>query len=166
MFQQDVHGSEVLKSLDEYLSIIEDIIVPDFGDILDYGSKFSPLRNKIMGLFLAVQATGLGVSYALERTFGLDKWMEASNTMFRNRTPLENIPVIGGFTEIMPNPLGIVEVLWDSGKMIGEEFSYGETKDLVQELWYESIWPNVMNIAHLTAYRNRLDEADHGAWEH
>ncbi len=166
MFLLDDHGSEVLKSLDEYLNIIEEIIVPDWGDILDYGSKFSPVRSKIMGLFLAVQATGLGISYALERTFGLDKWMEASNTMFRNRTPLSEIPVIGGFTEIFPNPLGIAEVLWDSGKMIGEEFTFEETKDFVEEFWNESIWPNVMNITHLAVYRNRLDEADHGACEH
>jgi len=88
--------------------------------------KLGTTKYGAMGYALAayagVQAVGLSAGYLIGGKQGVDDWMRASNTMFRNRTIVDKVPLIGEFMTIIPNPLGVAEVLWEAGKDIGEEY--------------------------------------------
>ncbi len=78
--------------------------------------------GSILGAYVGTQAVGYVASGAIDGRRGIDNWMTASHTMFRNRTVLDDVPVVGTALTIIPNPIGIIEVLFRSGMLIGEEF--------------------------------------------
>ena len=69
---------------------------------------------------LAVEVVGMSAAYAIDGDEGTQSWMRASNTMFSNRTFLDDVPVVGDLVGLLPNPIGVAEVLWDAGVMMGE----------------------------------------------
>lgn len=73
----------------------------------------------LIGARVGVELFGSTASMFVDDKRGLDNWFKASNTMFRNRTFLGNVPVVGSALTLVPNPIGVGEVLFESGKMIG-----------------------------------------------
>jgi len=68
---------------------------------------------------VGVELFGSIASMHIDDKRGLDNWFKASDTMFRNRTFLGEVPVLGSALTLVPNPIGVGEVLWESGKKIG-----------------------------------------------
>jgi len=68
---------------------------------------------------VGVELFGSTASMYIDDKRGLDNWFKASDTMFRNRTVLGSVPVFGSALTLVPNPLGVAEVLFESGQMIG-----------------------------------------------
>ncbi len=73
----------------------------------------------LIGARVGTELFGSLASHAIDKESGLDNWFKASNTMFRNRTFLGKVPVIGSALTLVPNPIGVGEVLFESGKKIG-----------------------------------------------
>jgi hypothetical protein len=73
----------------------------------------------LLGARIGAELVGSSVSVLIDDKRGLDNWFKASNTMFRNRTPLRHVPILGSALTLAPNPLGVAEVLFDAGKQIG-----------------------------------------------
>lgn len=71
--------------------------------------------------YAATQTVGLTASYLVAGEAGVDKWMKASNDVFRNRTYLSEIPLVGEYVSILPNPIGVGEVLWNSASHLVHE---------------------------------------------
>jgi hypothetical protein len=72
-----------------------------------------------VGSRFAVETVGLGTSYALGGKQGVKDWQIASSRMY-DWGIVGSIPIAGSLIELVPNPLGVAGVLFDSGKMIGE----------------------------------------------
>lgn len=66
------------------------------------------------GGYLAIQVVGTSIGYLLDGEEGVRSWQRASNTIFENRTWLDEVPVVGEFVSMLPNPLGIYEVIEES----------------------------------------------------
>ncbi len=85
-----------------------------------FSTTKATLAGWVLGAYVGTQAFGVSLSYIVDEEEGIDNWMAASHTMFRNRTVLDNVPVVGSALTIVPNPVGIIEVLWQAGVKIGE----------------------------------------------
>ena len=83
------------------------------------------LRNIIVAR-VATEAVGTGISYLIDEEEGVDNWREASTTMFSwwgaedlgwgPYNPLQYIP----------NPVGVGEIFFRSGMLLGEATSGGD----------------------------------------
>ncbi len=95
------------------------------------------LAGWVLGAYVATQAVGYVSAGAIDGKRGIDNWYSASHTMFRNRTILDKVPVVGSALTVIPNPLGIVEVLWDAGVKLGEYTNpfVGKTFEISDGSW-------------------------------
>lgn len=91
--------------------------VEDVWDVAVVGTM-NPMDSFMVGTYVkyyaATQAAGLVASYLVDGSEGVDAWMQASNTVFRNRTFLADIPLIGEYVSILPNPVGVAEVITEA----------------------------------------------------
>lgn len=67
---------------------------------------------------------------------GLESWYDFHNRLYTNRTSMDGVPVLGEAMTFLPNPLGVLEVLFLPGMMIGEEWNAGEQlREDVLSMW-------------------------------
>lgn len=105
----------------------------------------------VLGGKLSSEAVGLMASYQIDGDRGVDNWKTASNKMY-NWYGLENTG-IGAPLNLIPNPIGIGEVLLDSGIMIGEatlsslpnEFTHGSFDRYLESYLHD---PSSYNTPH------------------
>lgn len=108
-----------------------------------------------VGLRAGMEVSGLALSYIVDGDEGIDKWMEQSNTIYTNRTFLGDIPIVGDLMTLLPNPLGVVEVLWETGTMIGEASAEGFVGGVQQ-------MKNLIGFADRYATNRALDVLEYG----
>lgn len=94
------------------------------------GLTVSGIGLVAVGSRFAVEGAGLGASYAIAGKEGMKDWQRASATMY-DWGYLSHIPIVGQVASLVPNPIGVGKVLFESGKMIGEH-----TQDMPRNLYY------------------------------
>lgn len=83
------------------------------------GLTASGIGLAAVGTRFAIEGAGLAGSYAIAGKQGMSDWQIASATMF-DWGPVSHVPVVGGLTSLVPNPIGVGKVLFQSGMKIGQ----------------------------------------------
>ncbi len=73
----------------------------------------------LVGTRVGIEAVGSASSYAIAGEQGLQDWRVASARMF-DWGVAEKVPLAGPLLGLVPNPIGVAGVLFDSGMAIGE----------------------------------------------
>ena len=83
-------------------------------------TELTPLQLAayMAGVKAASEVVGLMASKHIDPEHGVDNWIKASNTMY-NWYGLENTGY-GAPLNLIPNPVGVGELLFESGKLLGE----------------------------------------------
>lgn len=82
------------------------------------GLTASGIGLAAVGTRFAIEGVGLAGSYAIAGKQGMKDWQIASATMF-DWGPVSHVPVVGALTSLVPNPIGVGKVLFQSGAKIG-----------------------------------------------
>lgn len=122
------------------------------------------LRNIIVAR-VATEAVGTGISYLIDEEEGVDNWREASNTMF-SWWGAEDVGW-GPYNPLqyIPNPVGVGEILFRSGMLLGEASSGGERSSRAdpQIDWYKTRYNmepnnNPQGVPQYGAYQGYYDQ--------
>ncbi|AXQ65478.1 MAG: hypothetical protein [Circular genetic element sp.] len=74
----------------------------------------------VVGTRMGVEAAGLSISYLLDGKEGVKNWQVASSKMY-DWGPVEKTPFIGSLVSLLPNPIGVGEVMADTTMIMAHE---------------------------------------------
>lgn len=103
------------------------------------GLTASGIGLAAVGTRLAIEGVGLASSAAIGGKQGMKDWQVASAKMF-HWGPASHVPVVGQALSLIPNPIAVGSILFESGRKIGTHYG---PRDLVPSVRKPSTYSRV-----------------------